>query len=822
MISTPPPSSLLRSSRMLSRIEAFDWSTTLMGPRSDWASRIKDFVKLILCSRQPMFLAWGEDLILLYNDAYSSILAERHPSALGQPLLEVWAEAKEQLERLTDRVLDGDSVALNDYAVPIKQDGLLREANFSFSYTPILDDQEHVVGIFCACTETTSQLNEYRRRNDEREELRRLVQQMPGFVGVLSGPVHVYQYVNDAYVTISGARDFIGRTVREVFPELEGQGFYELLDQVYSTGTRYIARAMPIKLEREQGDRFIDFLYEPVRDDNGDVTGIFVGGYDVTDAHNSAELLRASANEFQTLAEAMPNQVWAATPDGKLNWFNGRVFQYSGRAFNDLAGDGWASMVHPDDLPGAVPQWQRALESGSNYEVEFRLLRHDGDYRWHIARAVSIRSETGDIVRWIGTNTDIQEQKSSAQALAELNATLEAQVQIRTSALIASEEALRQAQKMEAVGQLTGGIAHDFNNLLGGISAGLELLDLRLKQGQYDKVGHYIEAAQSSAKRAAALTHRLLAFSRRQTLNPTPTNVNRLVGDMEEMLRRTIGPSIHMEVVGAIGLWPTLIDPHQLENALLNLCINARDAMPDGGRITVETANKWLDHRAASERNVPPGQYISVCVTDTGTGMSPDVIARAFDPFFTTKPIGSGTGLGLSMIYGFVRQSGGQVRIYSEVGMGSTVCLYLPRYYGEAIVPKSEEPAEAPVSAVTSATIMVVDDEVTLRVLLKEVLEETGYRVLESADGATALHGLQANGPVDLLVTDVGLPGLNGRQLADAARSIMPKLKVLFITGYAENAVIGNGHLEPGMEILTKPFTIDVFAARVRELTSKK
>jgi len=387
----------------------------------------------------------------------------------------------------------------------------------------------------------------------------------------------------------------------------------------------------------------------------------------------------------------------------------------------------------------------------------------------------------------------------------------------------AIEEQLRQAQKMEAVGQLTGGLAHDFNNLLTGITGSLELLQTRLSQGRVNDLERYITAAQGAAKRAAALTHRLLAFSRRQTLDPKPTNINRLVAGMEELTRRTVGPAILVEVVAAGGLWNTLVDPNQLENALLNLCINARDAMPDGGRLTVETANRWLDVRAARERDMPPGQYLSLCVTDTGTGMTPEVIKRAFDPFFTTKPIGLGTGLGLSMVYGFARQSGGQVRIYSEVGEGTMVCLYLPRHIGEeAETDLPGQQAAAP-AAEQGETVLVVDDEPTVRMLVAEVLQELGYTAIEAADGAAGLEVLQSSVRIDLLVTDVGLPGgLNGRQLADAGRAVRPGLKVLFITGYAENAVIGNGHLEHGMQVLTKPFAMEALANRIKDLIAQR
>jgi len=369
------------------------------------------------------------------------------------------------------------------------------------------------------------------------------------------------------------------------------------------------------------------------------------------------------------------------------------------------------------------------------------------------------------------------------------------------------------------VGQLTGGLAHDFNNLLTGVIGSLELLKTRIAQGRIKDVERYVEAAQGAANRAAALTHRLLAFSRRQTLDPKSTDVNALVSGMEEMVRRTVGPEIAVDTVGPADLWPTLVDPGQLENALLNLCINARDAMPNGGRIAVEAANSYLDGPTSRARDMEPGEYVSLCVTDTGTGMPPEVVAKALDPFFTTKPLGQGTGLGLSMIYGFAKQSGGQVRIHSEVGRGTTVCLYLPRHLGEAeAAERPAELADAP-RAEAGQTVLVVDDEPTVRMLVAEVLEDLGYTAIEAADGAAGLKVLRSDVRVDLLVTDVGLPGgMNGRQVADAARVTRPELKVLFITGYAENAVLSHGHLDPGMHVLIKPFLLEALASRIKEL----
>jgi PAS domain S-box-containing protein len=515
--------------------------------------------------------------------------------------------------------------------------------------------------------------------------------------------------------------------------------------------------------------------------------------------------LRASELLFRTMAQAMPNHVWTAPADGHLDWFNDQVYAYTGAAPGSLDGAGWQSIVHPDDLPAATRRWELALQSGRTYEVEMRLRRFDGAWRWHLARAVAARDPDGQIARWIGTNTDIQEQKEISAALVDINAVLERRVEERTSQLQVAEEALRQAQKMEAVGQLTGGIAHDFNNILQGITGALDRVQHRIAMGRPAEADRFLKAALDSANRAAALTHRLLAFSRRQTLDPRPLAANRLIGSMEELVRRTMGPDIAVEVVGAAGLWTVRVDGGQLESALLNLCINARDAMPDGGKLTIETASKWFDDRVPREPDLPPGQYVSLCVTDTGTGMTPDVIERAFDPFFTTKPLAHGTGL--SMIYGFVRQSGGQVRIYSEVGKGTTMCLYFPGHLGEA--DGDDVPASEPVESGFGETVLVVDDDATVRILIAEVLSENHYSLLEAGDGPSALKVLEGKQRIDLMVSDDGLPGgMNGRQLADAARQLRPELRILFITGYAENAVVGNGHLEPGMAVLAKPFAM--------------
>ena len=481
--------------------------------------------------------------------------------------------------------------------------------------------------------------------------------------------------------------------------------------------------------------------------------------------------------------------------DGILRAVNPAWTSILGYTPEEVIGHSYADFVVPEHADMTRRALTAAIEQQDLTDFEIRIRHKDGTERWvswHTSRE-------GDLA--YGYGRDVTLAKEQAAALAK------------------AEEALRQSQKMEAVGQLTGGIAHDFNNLLTGITGSLQMMQVRLAQGKNGELERYIASAQGSAKRAAALTHRLLAFSRRQTLEPRPTDVNRLIAGMEDLIRRSVGPGVHMEVVGAGGAWLTLVDPNQLENALLNLCINARDAMPEGGRLTIETANKWLDDRAARERDLPPGQYLALCVTDTGTGMTAEVLERAFDPFFTTKPFGEGTGLGLSMIYGFARQSGGQIRIYTELGSGTTMCLYLPRYDGDS---EAETPSDTTMAAERHGegeTILVVDDEAIIRLLIREMLEDTGYTVLEAPEGDKALKLLQGTGKIDLLITDVGLPGgMNGRQVADAARALRPGLKVLFITGYAENAALGNGLLEKGMRVVTKPFDMEDLARKVRDL----
>lgn len=496
------------------------------------------------------------------------------------------------------------------------------------------------------------------------------------------------------------------------------------------------------------------------------------------------------------------NRMWKISPDlmvilstdGYYRETNPRWASLLGYAPDELSGLYATSLVHPDDIAAT----NKALRVASQHLLpvfENRLAHKDGSYRW-FQWAVA---PSGDEV--FGTGRDITEAKAAREKLEQ------------------AEEQLRQSQKMEAVGQLTGGLSHDFNNLLAAISGSIDMIKIRIYQGRIDDLSRYIDTARGAVLRAAALTHRLLAFSRRQALDPKVTALNTLVEGMRELIQRTVGPAITFEVATAVHTWPILVDQSQLENALLNLCINARDAMPDGGTIRVETSNTHFDEDDAMHLAMPSGDYVTLSVTDTGTGMPPEIVKRVFEPFFTTKPMGEGTGLGLSMIYGFASQSGGQVKIDSEVGRGTTVCIHLPRHHGD--VDREEDTQQALLSPglKRNARILIVDDEPGVRLLLGDIVEELGYSALEAENGRDGLGFLESDERIDLLVTDVGLPGgISGRQLADAARVKHPGLKVLFITGYAENAAFENDQPRAGMEVMTKPFAMDSIGARIRSL----
>ena len=578
---------------------------------------------------------------------------------------------------------------------------------------------------------------------------------------------------------------------------------WQALKAAAETG-RFAAEAWRV---RKDGTRFwAAVVIDPILD-GGKLIGFAKITRDMTEQRNTQLAALEAERRFRLLVQGVTDYaIFMLDPEGNVTNWNTGAARIKGYSEAEIVGEHFSRFYTPEDLEVRLP-WnalERARREG-RYEAEGWRVRKDGSRFWANVVVDAIRTAEGEIIGFAKVTRDLTERR-------------EAQLQLEQS-----REQLFQAQKMEAVGQLTGGLAHDFNNLLTGISGSLELLRTRVAQGRIGDLDRYITSAQGATSRAAALTHRLLAFARRQTLDPKPTNANRLIATMEDLVQRTVGPSIKIETVLAIGLWPTLCDPNQLESALLNLCINARDAMPQGGQLTIETANSWIDERGARDRDMQPGQYVAICVSDTGTGMPPDILARAFDPFFTTKAAGHGTGLGLSMVYGFAKQSGGQVRLYTEIDNGTTVRLYLPRHGAEPEDEEAQPNLEHAPRAGTGETVLIVDDEPTIRLLVTEVLEDLGYSAIEAADSVSALKVLRSDVRIDLLITDVGLPGgMNGRQMVDAAREARPRLKVLFITGYAENAAIGRVPLERGMHVLTKPFPMDRLASRIKSIIADR
>ena len=913
-------------------IGAFAWGRTSLGPIAAWPDSMTASLALMLRAQVPMVMLWGHEGLMLYNDGYSVFAKKRHPISLGRPVRETWPEVAAFNDNVLARGLAGETLSYKDQEFMLDRSGEPEQVWINVDYSPVLDAAGTPVAVLAILVNTTDKVRAQRRISRERERLHRMFAQAPSFMAMLTGPEHVFDFVNPAYMQLVGHRDVLGKSVREAIPDIEGQGFFELLDTVYRTGEAFFGNSMPALLHRTPGaapeQRYVDLVYQPLRDDDDQVMGIFVEGSDVTARVNAESAVRASELQLREFAQAMPNHVWSALPDGTLDAFSDQVLRYCGLSLQELLERSWVSVVHEEDAARVQTQWAFSLRSGQPYEVEFRLRRADGAYLWHLARAQPIRNGQGIITRWVGTNTDIDEQKRTTRALAHLNDNLEQQVAARTAerdrmwrlstdlmlvadlhgqivsvnpawtsllgwtqdelrgrsflellhpedllatqtemaklssgaittrfenryqrrnggyclmmwmavpeaglvhavgrditadrdaalALRRTEAALAQSQKMESIGQLTGGVAHDFNNLLQVISGNLQLLGRTV--GQQERAKGYVQSALDGVRRAAKLASQLLAFSRRQPLEPQSVNLGRFVTGLEELLRRTLGEGVEVNTVVADGLWNSLVDPTQVENALLNLAINARDAMEGRGRLTIEARNALLDEAYASQHTgLVPGQYVLLAVTDTGSGMTPEVLQRAFEPFFSTKPEGHGTGLGLSMVYGFVQQSGGHIKVFSELGAGTAIKLYLPRSLDDEA---PALPTAQHEGAGGTETILVAEDDNGVRATVVALLQELGYNVLQACDAAGALAIIDTGVHIDLLFTDVVMPGsLRSPELAHLARERQPQMAVLFTSGYAQDAIVHSGRLDPGLDLLSKPYTQEALARKIRHV----
>jgi PAS domain S-box-containing protein len=810
-----------------------------------------DFNQLFNLAPNPYVIIDRDFRIVGMNDAYLLVTGRGREELVGQDLFEAFPSHPDSvhgrmLRQSFDKVFQSgtvDHLPLIAYPIPDGEGGVT-ERYWSATNTPILVEGDAVRFVLQHTVDVT-ELQRHRqsaedglkvqtdlwRRADavqgenraleaEREFLRTLFEQAPGFAAVLREPEHIFSIANKAYLDLIGRDDVIGRSVRDALPEIAGQGFYELLDDVYRSGVPYSASSAKVLLQRSPEDkpeeRYLDFIYQPIRNAAGEVNGIFVQGHDVTGLRWARQAAHENEERFKTLAQSLPNQVWTATPDGHVEWLNDEIHRYSGRSGIYFGPVRRSTILHPEDVDRVQSVWERSLQTGETFEAEMRIRRYDGAYRWFLTRAVPVRRPEGGIALWVATNTDIDEQKRNETHLESLATTLGNRVEERTIELERTQAILRQSQKMEAIGNLAGGIAHDFNNLLQVIGGNLQLL--RREFDGNEVAMKRLDSALAGASRGARLASQLLSFGRRQPLAPKVINLSRLIGEMDHLLRRSLGDAIEIDTVVGPELWNTLVDPSNVENALLNLAINARDAMDGRGKLTIELGNAVLDDQYASDEfDVEAGQYVMLAVSDTGSGMTPETLAKAFDPFFTTKPEGRGTGLGLSMVYGFVKQSGGHIRIYSEPGSGTTIRIYLPRSLSDEEDPSLEDNS-MPIAG-GQESILVVEDDDGVRDITVSLLTELGYRVLKARDAESGLAIIESGVSVDVLFTDVVMPGaLKSSDLATKAKERIPHLAVLFTSGYTENSIVHGGRLDPGVSLLSKPYTREALARKIRSV----
>ncbi|MBB3999368.1 hybrid sensor histidine kinase/response regulator [Aureimonas pseudogalii] len=779
-----------------------DWSSHPLGPPQTWPEDLRVALSLILNSPESMILAWGPDLHFFFNETYFPLLGPRVAWAMGERFDKVWADGWDQAKPIIDDAMAGRPKRFVDLPWRLETDRGPADGWWTFSYSRVLAADGAIAGLFILTNETTDKVLSDAALRESETRFRNMADHAPVMMWV-TDPEGRCTYLNASWYA------FTGQT-----PEtMDGFSWLDAVhpdDRGWSGETFLAANARREPFSLEYRIRAADGTYRwaidaatPRFNDEGEFLGYIGSVVDISARKAAEAALQRQNSVLETQVEARTRErdrVWHATTDlmgtvgfdGFLKSINPAWPRMLGWSEAELLAHPYAELVDPADH-AAMADIVRRLRAGEEI-AEFVDTLRGRDGIEHVIMWSATPEIAAGVFHVVGR--DVTDQRRM-------------------------EEQLRQSLKMEAVGQLTGGLAHDFNNLLAGISGSLELLQARLAQGRTGDTERYLNAAQGAAKRAAALTHRLLAFSRRQTLDPKPIDIDALVAGMDDLVRRTMGPQIRVETQPGEAVWPVRVDANQLENALLNLCINARDAMPDGGRLTITTDNRTLDEREAQARDLTPGDYVAMCVADTGTGMSPEVVRRAMEPFFTTKPIGVGTGLGLSMIYGFTRQSDGHVAIDSALGRGTTICLFLPRHRGEVGTADAAVAGPAPMATAGGETVLVIDDEPLVRMLVVDVLEELGYTAIEAGDGPSGMKIIQSDTRIDLLVTDVGLPnGMNGRQVADAARVLRPDLKILFVTGYAENAVLNNGHLDAGMQVLTKPFNMDDLARRIITIVS--
>ena len=808
-----------------------------------------DLDALFAASPSPYVLLDPDLRMVWANDAYIKVTGRERDTLIGRLMTEEFPappdSVSDQMLRASFRrvLATGQTDHLPLIPYPIETgDGKIEERVWSATHTPILNADGQVEFILQNTMDVTGLYRgEAGAITDDLPQRAAMVQraeavatenlalgtmmgffqsafdQAPSFIAILNGPQHIFQITNQSYTDLIGGRDVIGLPVREALPELAQQGYFELLDQVYASGEAVSMKGMSALIQPtpdgQLEQRFVDFFAHPLKDDTGASIGVFVQGHDVTGQGIAEATLTATREKFRTMAQTMPNQVWTADQDGGLTWLNDRTYNFTGYREGELYGGNWERVVHLDDLEATVEKWADAIAQGVTYEHEFRIRKADGSFRWHLVRASPLRADNGSLTGWVGTNTDIEDRKNTEAQIAQLNATLETRVAKRNQDLQELHETLRQSQKMEAIGGLAGGIAHDFNNLLQVITGNLQLAAREIPQDSPGQVR--IDQAMKSVMRGATLASQLLSFARKQPLAPVVTNLSRLLGDTTEILRSAIGEGVELVTRYEDALWNTSVDPNNMENALLNLAINARDAMDGMGTLSIDISNAdFTEVYAHSHPDVAAGQYVALAVTDTGCGMQPETVARIFEPFFTTKEDGHGTGLGLSMVYGFAKQSGGHVIIESVPGAGTTITIYLPRSLEDV---QDMQPAEARGLSGGSETILLVEDDDEVRQTTFHMLTDLGYTVLPSSDAKHALSIVESGQELDLLFTDVVMPGeITSHALAEQMHRLRPGVPVLFTSGYVQDSIVHNGRLDEGIQLLSKPYGQSDLAQKIR------
>ncbi|HEY1361494.1 MAG TPA: PAS domain S-box protein [Xanthobacteraceae bacterium] len=800
---------------MRRRVGDKDWSATPLGPASGWSASLRQAVELVLGSAFPMALRWGPDLVVIYNDAYAPILGDKHPGALGAPLCAVWPEIWDELGPLNTAILRGERAGFFARAQPwrIRRHGERWEnARFAIGYSPVPDATAEggIGGVLATALETTEQVDreqrlqrhtedleeENRKRVVERDRIWELSEDLLG----VSNFAGYFTSVNPAWSRLLGwSADEIGRM--HVSELRHPDDAAEANEQRARLAQGVPTVRMQNRFRHKDGSwRWLHWTLSAEHD------AIYVIGRDVSNEKQAVERLAESERLLRLFVGSVTDYaLFRIDADGIISSWNAGAERIKGYRADEIIGRHYSQFYTPEDRAAGLPQraLRLARETGK-YEAEGWRVRQDGSRFWASVVLDAMHDEAGAFIGYAKITRDVTERREAQLALQR------------------TQEQLAQSQKMEAVGQLTGGVAHDFNNLLTIVVGNLELAQrsaASLRDSAAGRLGGLIGNALRGAQRATTLTQRLLAFSRRQPLKPRQLELTRFLIGAAEFLQRSLGEKIEIKQVAGAGLWSVEVDPGELESALLNLALNARDAMPDGGKLTIEAGNALLDEddcRGTPE--LQPGRYVMIAVSDTGTGMSAEVQARAIEPFFTTKDVGEGTGLGLSQVYGFVRQSGGHLRIYSEEGQGTTVKIYLPRAAAGA-VPEPPPPAPSGDLRGQGETVLLVEDDADVRAYLIETLRELGYRVLAAREAAGALAWLERRDiAIDMLLTDVVLPGRNGRQVAEEAQRLRPGLQVLFMTGYARNAIVHHGRLDAGVELIQKPVAPEALARRIRRL----